>query len=183
MCADGACIPDDGCGAVVCDPGFACSRGQCAAVGTDRDGDGWFVEDDCDDDDPDIYPGTQIECSTDCGGGTRTCADGAWTPCTAPTQCSEDAGPDPEPDAGPDPEPDAGPDPEPDPCDICDPTHHVAQANGEACDCAERWRVVFAEVFGAPVSQVCRDGTWQTYNWNPSDPAACCAGVFAGCEA
>ena len=39
-----------------------------------------------------------------------------------------------------------------------------------------------AESFAAAVSQVCRNGTWQAYAWNPVDPAACCAGDFAGCE-
>ena len=132
-----------------------------------------------------MYPGSVIECTTDCGSGTRTCEAGAWTACTAPTECE----PPPEPDAGPDPGPDSGPDsgpeppPPPDPCGICDPAHHVAVANGEACDCAETWRVVFAESFGAPVSQVCRDGTWQAYDWNPRDPAGCCAGDSSGCSA
>jgi hypothetical protein len=184
-CVDGACLPADGCGEIVCDRGFVCSRGRCEAFGTDGDGDGALIEDDCDDADPEILPGTEIECSTYCGSGTRTCAAGIWTACTAPTECEPDpdAGPDPDPDAGPDPDPDAGPDPDPDPCDICDPEHHVALANGEPCDCDERWRVVFAEEHGASVSQVCRDGTWQAYNLNPSDPAACCAGDFAGCNA
>lgn len=170
-CIDGACLPEDGCADVVCDAGFLCSRGECEATGTDGDGDGALIEDDCDDGDPDVGPGSEVECSTDCGGGLRICADGAWTACTAPTECE------------PPPDPDPEPDPEPDPCDLCDPDHHVAVANGEACDCAETWRVVYAESFGAPVSQVCRDGTWQAYDWNPQDPAACCAGDFSGCGA
>lgn len=181
------------CGAVHCPLSHACVDGACLPRGTDGDGDGALVDDDCDDADPDVGPGTQLGCSTACGEGTRTCTRGAWTACTAPMECEPglDAGPDrdaaPDLDAGPDADADAGhPDPEPDagpdPCDICDPEHHVELANGEPCDCDERWRVVFAEAHGAPVSQVCRDGAWLTYNLDPSDPAACCAGVFAGCE-
>lgn len=124
-----------------------------------------------------------------CGAG-QVCSNGRCEPIGTDAGVDAapppDSGPDPGQDAGrdsgPEPEPDAGPDPEPDPCEICDPEHHVALANGEPCDCPEVWRVVFAEVFGAPISQVCRDGDWQAYNWNPNDPAACCAGDFSGCS-
>lgn len=50
-----------------------------------------------------------------------------------------------------------------------------------ACDCAGSWRVVHISDWDADVSQVCRNGSWLTFNWAPRDADACCSQEFSGC--
>jgi len=54
----------------------------------DRDGDGLVSSMDCDDDDPEVFDADVEACTSDCGFGTRVCARGRWSGCSAPTDCS-----------------------------------------------------------------------------------------------
>lgn len=81
---DDPCGPDavgwDGAGGAVCVPSCeACDDGV-----VDQDHDLFPADVDCDDDDPDVVPGSARPCTADCGDGTETCADGAWGPCVPP---------------------------------------------------------------------------------------------------
>ena len=49
----------------------------------DNDGDGHPADEDCDDADPEVIPGSIRLCMSACDCGTETCEDGGWTPCTA----------------------------------------------------------------------------------------------------
>ncbi len=75
-CIDGVCKHSEQpveCAGVVCDPGQVCVDGQCLADDTDYDGDGYTIMDDCDDTDPDVYPGAAEVCNErddDCDGYT-----------------------------------------------------------------------------------------------------------------
>ncbi|MBI2893689.1 MAG: hypothetical protein HYY06_09070 [Deltaproteobacteria bacterium] len=84
-CARGVC--SDTCDGVDCDPDERCSDGQCVSIDLDDDGDGFSVSSDCDDHDASVIPGSMVPCESECGSGTRTCEDGSWQPCTAPTDC------------------------------------------------------------------------------------------------
>ena len=58
-------------------------------TGPDEDGDGYPAAQDCDDQDPEVYPGSEPQpCQSDCDVGERGCrADGTWSDCTARTDC------------------------------------------------------------------------------------------------
>lgn len=64
-------------------------------------------------------------------------------------------------------------------CDICD--GETEFGNGGSCDCPGAWRVVWVTSLDGPASQVCRNGSWVTFNLDPRDPDACCSGDFWGC--
>jgi len=54
-----------------CEPGYDCQRGECVDAAQDLDGDGYIAHRDCDDYDPDTYPGAQELCDrrdNDCDG-------------------------------------------------------------------------------------------------------------------
>jgi hypothetical protein len=54
---------------------------------------------------------------------------------------------------------------------------------GDSCaDTApETWRCACSAIFGRPVSQVCRDGIWQTFETRPSDCGSCGGDYSPGC--
>ena len=88
VCVAGACVSRDPCLGVECPPSFVCSAGSCVNARLDEDGDGFPAASDCDDRDPRVVPGSVEACTTACGEGTATCADGHWQPCTAPSECA-----------------------------------------------------------------------------------------------
>ncbi|MBN1250452.1 MAG: hypothetical protein JXC32_22505 [Anaerolineae bacterium] len=56
--------------------------------------------------------------------------------------------------------------------------------HGDVCtEAAETWRCVYSSVEAVNVSQVCRDGIWQTYHRSPSDCEACCGSYSDACQA
>ena len=57
------------------------------APDVDGDGDGVPSSRDCDDADPAISSTSSRSCMNECGTGTEQCTDGAWSACTAPTDC------------------------------------------------------------------------------------------------
>lgn len=61
--ADGGQVQDDRCFGIACTGGLVCSRGNCVPDSTDNDGDGVTVVNDCDDDDPTVYPGAIEVCN------------------------------------------------------------------------------------------------------------------------
>ena len=59
-----------------------------SAVDEDHDQDGYPADQDCDDNDPAVFPGVRRACQSDCDVGTETClANGTWNTCTARTDC------------------------------------------------------------------------------------------------
>jgi formylglycine-generating enzyme required for sulfatase activity len=57
----------------------------------DVDEDGYPASEDCDDQDPDVYPGTKRDCESECDRGIEVCQDnGTWTDCTADIDCDCD---------------------------------------------------------------------------------------------
>jgi hypothetical protein len=70
------------------------------------------------------------------------------------------------------------PPPSPTSCDALAPGD-----NGDPCVgvTPETWRCACSAIFGRPVSQVCRDGIWQTFSTRPSDCSACAGGWDPGC--
>lgn len=58
---------------------------------TDEDGDGYPASQDCDDHDPNMYPGVLEACFSECNEGVHGCrSDGTFSPCTADTSCACD---------------------------------------------------------------------------------------------
>ena len=57
-------------------------------VWIDNDLDGHPIWEDCDDNDPEVIPGTIRSCTSACDYGTQTCISGSWTPCTASNDCT-----------------------------------------------------------------------------------------------
>ncbi len=58
----------------------------------DHDGDGFPASQDCDDNDPEIYPGVSRDCQSACDYGIQVClANGEWNDCTARTDCDCDS--------------------------------------------------------------------------------------------
>ena len=58
------------------------------ASNEDNDQDGYPASEDCDDNDPDIYPGVSRDCQSECDNGTETCTTaGDWSPCSAISDC------------------------------------------------------------------------------------------------
>lgn len=86
-CIAGQCVPGDPCRDVVCsNPGEVCSAGECVSGERDADGDGFQARVDCDDTDPETYPGTTRICVNDCGEGLVECLDrGEWSDCSFET--------------------------------------------------------------------------------------------------
>jgi formylglycine-generating enzyme required for sulfatase activity len=59
--------------------------------GEDQDQDGYRAAEDCDDSDPEVYPGTRQDCQSDCDYGYQVClSDGTYGPCSAITDCDCD---------------------------------------------------------------------------------------------
>ena len=54
----------------------------------DNDSDGHPSWDDCNDDDPEVIPGSIQSCQSACDYGTQTCVSGSWTPCSAGSDCA-----------------------------------------------------------------------------------------------
>lgn len=80
-----ACGPDavgwTGAGGSICVP--ACD--DCGEQPVDEDDDGYAAPTDCDDRDPDVFPGTTRPCDETCGEGSQTCEETAtWGPCISP---------------------------------------------------------------------------------------------------
>ena len=88
-CVDGSCQRADSCAEVTCESGDVCVDGSCVSDRLDADGDGFSVREDCDDHDPEVHPGTDRPCSTDCGEGREVCEPtGGWSRCSAPVDCT-----------------------------------------------------------------------------------------------
>lgn len=54
---------------------------------SDTDGDGFLSSVDCDDTDPMVTHYATRSCTSACGQGNETCADGRWSACSAPVDC------------------------------------------------------------------------------------------------
>ncbi len=87
-CVDGDCVADDACAGVSCPPGRVCIEGECVHEARDDDGDGFPARSDCNDHDPDVVPGSQRKCQTDCGDGSEICEGPDWGACSAPVDCT-----------------------------------------------------------------------------------------------
>jgi len=60
-----------------------------STIPVDNDQDGYNSDVDCDDNNPDVYPGVARDCQSDCDDGWELClASGSWTECNARTDCT-----------------------------------------------------------------------------------------------
>lgn len=92
-CVDGDCVGSaDLCESVECDEGRVCVDGECVPAVKDDDEDGYPAPTDCDDHDPDVFPGGTRRCDTDCGRGLEECLGPEWGPCSAPIDCQCEPG-------------------------------------------------------------------------------------------
>ncbi len=84
-------MPPVGC-SPPCAAGEVCRDGTCVPETIDLDGDGVPADRDCDDADSEVGTTAQRLCTTRCGEGLTDCAEGVWTECSAPTECSCELG-------------------------------------------------------------------------------------------
>lgn len=76
-CDPGTCGGDSKCVNRVCVPNFV-----------DEDGDGFAETSDCNDQDATVGTRAERSCESDCATGLQQCAQGLWSDCDAPTDCS-----------------------------------------------------------------------------------------------
>jgi hypothetical protein len=89
LCVNGTCVHELACTSDSdCMLGEFCVAGRCVALCTDIDGDGACAEQDCDDLDPTVFPGSQELCDSrdnDCDGQID---EGCSASCSADNQCA-----------------------------------------------------------------------------------------------
>ncbi len=136
--------------------GFA-SGSTCSVAGApaDRCGDGTCGgHEDC------------SSCAMDCGDCGPECGDGRCDATETCSTCSWDCGD----------------------CPASTCTEVGGATTGENSDpCSwsldDQWRCVFSPEWGVELSQVCRDGRWQTFNLEPRNCEGCCGDYSSACRA